>query len=131
MATTNRERVDKALEQLNAGLQPFVERELKASCKDKWVDAARPSFPNWQQAGKVVSVNWDTQALLAVMWELWNDCFRKIRKERNPTADAVGSMPYATSWLRTCRKWEQRPWAAVRPSAEVVRREAVRAKKID
>ncbi len=78
MAITNHERVGKALEQLNAGLQPFVERELKASYKDKWVDAARPSFPNWQQTGKPASLNWDTQALLAVMWELWNDCFKKI-----------------------------------------------------
>ena len=37
---------------MNAGLQPFVERELKANYKDKWVDAARPSFPNWQQTGR-------------------------------------------------------------------------------
>ena len=78
MAITNHERVGKALEQLNAGLQPFVERELKASYKDKWVEAARPSFPNWQQTGRPAALNWDTQALLSTMWELWNDCFKKI-----------------------------------------------------
>lgn len=78
MAITNHERVGKALEHLNAGLQPFVERELKSTYKDKWVDAARPSFPNWQQTGKPESLNWDTQALLSVMWDLWNDCFKKI-----------------------------------------------------
>jgi len=70
MAITNHERVGKALEQLNGGLQPFVERELKSTYKDKWIDAARPSFPNWQQTGKPGSLSWDTQALLTVMWEL-------------------------------------------------------------
>ena len=78
MAITNHERVGKALEQLNAGLRPFVERELKATYKDKWIDAARPSFPDWQQTARPASLNWDTHALLSVMWELWNDCFRKI-----------------------------------------------------
>ncbi|MBI1792208.1 MAG: ATP-binding protein [Acidobacteria bacterium] len=78
MAITNHERVGKALEQLNAGLQPFVERELKSTYKDKWVDTARPSFPNWQQTGRPASLNWDTQALLSVMWDLWNDCFKRI-----------------------------------------------------
>src|SRR5580692_2855953 len=79
MAITNHERVGKALDLLNAGLRPFVERELKATYKDRWTDTARPSFPNWQQTGKnAAELNWDTQALLSVMWDLWNDCFRKI-----------------------------------------------------
>jgi hypothetical protein len=79
MAITNHERVGKALDLLNAGLRPFVERELKATYKDRWTETARPSFPNWQQAGKnAAELNWDTQALLSVMWDLWNDCFRKI-----------------------------------------------------
>ncbi len=79
MAITNHERVGKALEQLNTGLRPFVERELKATYKERWAETARPSFPNWQQTGKdAAQLNWDTQALLGVMWDLWNDCFRKI-----------------------------------------------------
>ena len=79
MAITNHERVGKALDLLNAGLRPFVERELKATYKDRWTETARPSFPNWQQTGKnAAELNWDTQALLSVMWDLWNDCFRKI-----------------------------------------------------
>ena len=79
MAITNHERVGKALEQLNTGLRPFVERELKATYKERWAETARPSFPNWQQTGKnATELNWDTQALLSVMWDLWNDCFRKI-----------------------------------------------------
>jgi len=79
MAITNHERVGKALEHLNTGLRPFVERELKATYKERWADTARPSFPNWQHTGKnATELNWDTQALLSVMWDLWNDCFRKI-----------------------------------------------------
>ncbi len=79
MAITNSERVGKALELLKDGLRPYVERELKATYKDRWVETARPSFPDWQKVGKDgQGLNWDTQALLQVMCELWNDCFKKI-----------------------------------------------------
>ena len=36
MAITNRERVGKALDLLNEGLLPFVERELQAVYADRW-----------------------------------------------------------------------------------------------
>jgi len=79
MAITNSERVGKALDLLKDGLRPYVERELKATYKDRWIETARPSFPDWQQPGKEgKGLNWDTQALLQVMCELWNDCFKKI-----------------------------------------------------
>ena len=79
MAITNSERVGKALEVLKDGLRPYVERELKATYKARWIETAKPSFPDWQQAGKDgKGLNWDTQALLQVMCELWNDCFKRI-----------------------------------------------------
>ena len=79
MAITNSERVGKALKVLKDGLRPYVERELKATYKDRWIETAKPSFPDWQQAGKDgKGLNWDTQALLQVMCELWNDCFKRI-----------------------------------------------------
>ena len=79
MAITNSERVGKSLELLKDGLRPYVERELKATYKDKWIEAARPSFPDWQHTNRnTKELNWDTQALLQVMCELWQDCFRKI-----------------------------------------------------
>jgi len=79
MAITNSERVGKALDILKDGLRPYVERELKATYKDRWLETAKPSFPDWQQPGKDgKGLNWDTQALLQVMCELWNDCFKKI-----------------------------------------------------
>ena len=47
MAITNSERVGKALELLKDGLRPYVERELKATYKDRWVETARPSSRVW------------------------------------------------------------------------------------
>ena len=79
MAITNSERVGKSLDLLRDGLRPYVERELKATYKDRWMEAAGPSFPDWQRAGRDgKGLNWDTQALLQVMCELWQDCFRKL-----------------------------------------------------
>ncbi len=86
MAITNAERVGKALELLKDGLRPFVERELKASYKNRWLETAKPSFPVWQQPGKDgEGLNWDSQAILQVMCDLWNDCFKRILgpSERN------------------------------------------------
>jgi hypothetical protein len=86
MAITNSERVGKALDVLKDGLRPFVERELKATYKNLWLETAKPSFPNWQQPGKDgEGLNWDSQAILQVMCDLWNDCFKRILgpSERN------------------------------------------------
>ena len=86
MAITNSERVGKALDVLKDGLRPFVERELKATYKNRWLDTAKPSFPDWQQPGKDgEGLNWDSQAILQVMCDLWNDCFKRILgpSERN------------------------------------------------
>jgi hypothetical protein len=81
MALTNRDRVGRALDLLKDGLHPFVERELKSAYKDKWMNAAKPSLPTWTQNPKPgkpgeSNLNWDTQVLLSVMWDLWNDVFR-------------------------------------------------------
>jgi predicted AAA+ superfamily ATPase len=77
MAITNLERVGKALEYLNQGLRPFVEREMQAAFGDKWTEQATQGFPDGHPALKKGKVNWDTQALLSVMWNRWQDVFRK------------------------------------------------------
>ena len=41
MAQSNHERIGKALELLNAGLRPFVEREMQGVYADKWLGAAQ------------------------------------------------------------------------------------------
>ena len=48
MAITNHERVGKALDLLKDGLQPFVEREMKAQHAQLWLDQVRISVPDTQ-----------------------------------------------------------------------------------
>ena len=74
MAQSNLERVGKALDLLNRGLQPYVEREMKAVCGARWLDAARESLrEDRPDSGAFL---WDTQAILAVMWNQWNTVFK-------------------------------------------------------
>ena len=73
MAITNHERVGKAMEWLSKGLQPFVERELKAHHGTQWEQVIKDvvRFP-----GKTVNLS-DSQVLLAVMWDQWNAVFKE------------------------------------------------------
>src|SRR4051794_7578488 len=76
MALTNADRVGKALEQLNAGVRPFLAREMEAAYGAKWQEQAKQSLtgPGFDtKAG----VNWDTAALLTVMSSEWNTVFKK------------------------------------------------------
>jgi hypothetical protein len=78
MAISNHERVGKALEQLRAGLTPFIERELKAKLGNGWAHEAADVLQRkmaWQgQSGRATL---DTQAILVLLWELWNEVFRE------------------------------------------------------
>lgn len=79
MAITNHERVGKALDLLKDGLQPFVEREMKAQHSQMWLDQARLSVAETQThlfSGKG-EPQWDSASLLSVMWNQWNVVFRK------------------------------------------------------
>jgi len=79
MAITNQERVGRGLEQLLKGLTPWVQARLKTHYKDRWIEAARPSFPLWQTGKtKDQDLNWDAQAVLKVLVDLWNDCFKLV-----------------------------------------------------
>ncbi len=82
MAITNRERIGKALDLLNEGLRPFVERELKGVHGDKWEDVAREGQPPERGKGRPAKAgtpafHLDTQGLLAVLWNQWNVVFAK------------------------------------------------------
>src|SRR6266545_6319335 len=79
MAISNHERVGKALDLVKDGLQPFVEREMKSQHAQLWIEEARGAVSESQshlfkRAGEP---QWDAASLLAVMWEAWNDVFRK------------------------------------------------------
>jgi len=89
MAITNHERVGKALDLLKEGLLPFVERELKAKHAQLWFEQAKASLSEGQSGlfGTEAQPRWDVATLLAVMWNQWNDVFRKTlgQAERTPS----------------------------------------------
>jgi len=80
MAITNHERIGKCLEQLTAGLQPFVERELKSNYQDEWFAETRKTLSATQVdfLGTPDKPQWDIASLLATLWNQWNDVFKKV-----------------------------------------------------
>jgi len=78
MAITNHERVGKALELLKTGLGPFVGREVKAAiaANSLTMDKVRGFVEDPMLANKPIE-EWDASALLKLMWDTWNEVFRK------------------------------------------------------
>ncbi|MFQ3661040.1 MAG: Swt1 family HEPN domain-containing protein [Chloroflexaceae bacterium] len=77
MALTNYDRVTRTMELLRQGLQPFVERELQAQYGKYWVTTVTSGWRNdlsWRDDN---TPNLDIAALLKLMWEQWNEVFRK------------------------------------------------------
>ncbi len=79
MAITNQERVGKALDLLKEGLRPFVERELKSQHAQLWFEQAKAAISEGQANlfGTEAKPKWDTAILLSVMWNQWQQVFRK------------------------------------------------------
>ena len=77
MAITNHDRVGKALELLKGGLGPFVERELKNTYQARAASEAVRFLGEDRLNAKKPIADWDAAALLKLMWESWNDVFRK------------------------------------------------------
>ena len=79
MAITNHERVGKGLDLLKWGLGPFVGREIKAAIESKSVslDKVR-GFAEDPILSKKAIEEWDASGLLKLMWDTWNDVFRKV-----------------------------------------------------
>jgi predicted AAA+ superfamily ATPase len=106
MAITNHDRVGKALELLNLGLKPFVERELKSSYAENWFAEVKQTLAGTQLQllGSEQKPQWDVAALLTTLWNQWNDVFRKILGHTERTL---------VSELREVRnKWaHQRPFS--------------------
>lgn len=78
MAITNHERVGKALELLKAGLGPFVEREMRnaIAANTLSMQRVRGFIDDPILANKSIG-EWDASALVKLMWETWNEVFRK------------------------------------------------------
>ncbi len=106
MAITNQDRVGKAIELLRVGLAPFVEREVQAAVKAGTVrmDTVRRFSEDPRLADKPIA-QWDAAGLLKLMWETWNDVFRRTLgfAERSLVSE-----------LRECRnKWaHQEPFTS-------------------
>jgi hypothetical protein len=77
MAITNHERVGKALDLLKSGLGPFVEREFNSTYKERAVAEVGRFLGLDRLNAKRPVAEWDVAALLKLMWESWNDVFRK------------------------------------------------------
>jgi len=78
MAITNHERAGKAMELLKDGLLPFAERELKAQHGRYWITTVTANWRNelnWR--GDVDEPHLDVALVLRIMWEQWNETFRR------------------------------------------------------
>ena len=79
MAMTNHERVGNAMDLLKAGLGPFVDREVKGALESRRLDAFKlRDYAEDPVLAKRPTADWDVAGLLKLMWETWNDVFRRI-----------------------------------------------------
>src|SRR5437867_2963227 len=77
MGISNHERVGKGLELLKTGLAPFVEREFKNLYKGQAVAEAQKFVTSERLDSRRAFSAWDAAVLLRLMWEAWNDVFRR------------------------------------------------------
>lgn len=78
MATTNHERVGRALELLRDGLGSFVQREFLNSYGDRSAAELKRLLGEDRLNASQQVADWDVAALLKVMWDSWNEVFRRI-----------------------------------------------------
>ncbi len=71
MASTNKERIAQMLELLQAGLLPFVQREMESEYRGLWLKQAAYSLNNLDENDP----HFDVYALLKIMWDQWNNVF--------------------------------------------------------
>ncbi len=76
MAQSNHERVGKALEILNTGLTPFIEREMLAKYGERWRYEAARSLRE-QHLASEGGPHLDTQGLLLILWDQWHEVFAR------------------------------------------------------
>src|SRR5437879_2842796 len=78
MAQTNIERVGKALEILNKGLKPFVEREMLAKYGARWQYEAVNALRDHHFTDDGQDIHMDTQALLLILWDQRQLAFQNV-----------------------------------------------------
>src|SRR5579864_5440597 len=97
MATTNHERVGRALDLLRDGLAPFVAREFASAYGDRAMAEAKLLLGEDAINAKRPLAEWDSAALLKLMWDAWNTVFRETLgpAERNLVGELRG---HRNSW---------------------------------
>jgi hypothetical protein len=90
MATTNHERVGRALDLLRDGLRPYVEREMRVEFGEGWQVEAASSRIRPNRDGKIV---WDLANLLKLVWDRWNTVFgqKLAREHRTLVSELIGA----------------------------------------
>src|SRR5450755_296914 len=85
MSLSNRDRVGRALDLLNDGLKPFVVREMESTYGPRWRYEAVNSLRDHHFTEDGQDLRLDIQALLLIMWDQWNQVFKKTlgHTERN------------------------------------------------
>ena len=78
MAVTNRDRIQRCLDQLRIGVAPFVEQNLKSAWGANWEKRLDQSNQHLIRKSTDGSIHWDTQLLLKVMFINWNQIFKNI-----------------------------------------------------
>src|ERR1700676_2793401 len=76
MAQSNHERVGRALDALNKGLKPFIEREMVGKYGVRWQYEAVKSLREQHLPDADEELHLDTQALLLILWDQWQIVFR-------------------------------------------------------
>src|SRR5215211_2909669 len=76
MAMSNRDRIQRGLDLLRAGLVPLVERELAARLGVRWTDVVDQGRRYALRRGQHGEILWDNYALLGVIWDQWHDVFK-------------------------------------------------------
>ena len=99
MALTNNERVGKALENLRAGLAPFVQRELQEAYGDTWHEKTNQTLADTKLAvgGSAKEPLWDVLALLVLIDREWRDIFKSVLS-RSDRSIAIELMDVRNSW---------------------------------
>ncbi len=101
MAKSNRERVGEIMDALKAGLAGYVLREYKATYKQNFgqeiaavITSERYELPRGALANeRALAEALDTQALLKLMWNRWNDVFGRAlgQAERSYVSELMGA----------------------------------------
>lgn len=85
MAITNKDRITRAMDALTEGLQPFVERELKAAWGANWEARLDQSRPKPMERDRDGALAWDAHALLNAIIHNYKEVFSNQlgQSERN------------------------------------------------